>query len=73
MISDASPKASPLLALTYGVRQLPGTADPLTYRFGPDVGVRKILGYLYGTIAGYGHLHLHLQIGFVSPQVIRRQ
>ena len=42
MISDASPKAPPLLALTYGVRQLPGTADPLTYRFGSDVGLRNI-------------------------------
>ena len=41
MIFDASPKASPLLALTYGVRQALGTGNTLTYRFGPDVGLRN--------------------------------
>ena len=48
-------RRSPLLALTYGVRQPSVTADPLTYRIGPGVVLRNIPGE---GPAGFANLEL---------------
>ena len=64
---------SPLLALTYGVRQPSVTADPLTYRIGLGVGLRNIpadiLDPVWHSIVNFLDLNARQQVhlSFLPP------